>query len=660
MASRGAIDQLKEFTLEGVEPVGKVLGRGAYGKVFTVKHLGLVCAAKEIHALLLDVSPQEKNVIKDGFIKECIRCNAIRHPNIVQFLGVYYPSAQSELPIMVMELMDTSLDSFVDNNKSKISLKTKFSILHDVSLGLNHLHGRKPPVIHRDLSSNNVLLSSHLVAKISDLGMAKIIRTDSKQKKSRLTTAPGNLHFMPPETLDETNPVYDTSVDVFSFAGISLHVFSEEWPSPANAVKKDPKTKMLVALSESQRRQVYLDKMTGGTAVLKPLIERCLKNEPVERPLTEEVVKVIEALKHTASVDVKPSKKTVIPPPVAPRPKSHKSFLPPDKGKEQEPYLLVKAMQTKQYHLKWDKCADLPIRTYDASVAVDGNNVYVTAGAATEDDMYNNVYQYNVITDQWSPLPRPGHKMGILCMMDNNLSIFGGDDPINNNRINKVSTYNKDTNSWTLCYPNMIQKRFKPGVVIHHDHVIVMGGLYEKGKKSLDSIELMNWQQKSPWREVSIKLPVPMWNFKPTIAGGHLLIVGYEQEGTRYSTSYRLLVAMITSLKKPLSILNQWEELPLASHWGTSTVPYSNPPLIIGGCDRSGRVPTSHIRLYDPSMKSSKQVDFLTSPRTRAGVATIDSNTIVVVGGTSGGVGVEENKATSLPIVEVGRIARKY
>ena len=298
MASRGVTDQLKEFTLEGIKPVGKDLGRGAYGKVFTVKHLGLVCAAKEIHSLLLDgVSPQEKKAIKDGFIRECIRCNAIRHPNIVQFLGVYYSTAQSELPIMVMELMDASLNSFVENNKSQIALKTKFSILHDVSLGLSHLHGRKPPVIHRDLSSNNVLLTSHLVAKISDLGMAKMIRADSKQTKSRLTTAPGTLHFMPPETFDEIDPVYGTPVDVFSFAGISLHVFSEEWPTPTRPVKKDPKTKMLVALSEAQRRQAYLDKMTGGAAVLKSLIERCLENEPEDRPLIEEVAEVIEPLK---------------------------------------------------------------------------------------------------------------------------------------------------------------------------------------------------------------------------------------------------------------------------------------------------------------------------------------------------------------------------
>ena len=114
------------------------------------------------------------------------------------------------------------------------------SILYDVCLGLSYLHGRDPPVIHRDLSSNNVLLTSHLVAKISDLGLARMIQADSKQTRSRLTTAPGTLHFMPPEMLDEDDPVYGTPVDMFSFAGIALHVFSEEWPTPTASKKRDP------------------------------------------------------------------------------------------------------------------------------------------------------------------------------------------------------------------------------------------------------------------------------------------------------------------------------------------------------------------------------------------------------------------------------------
>ena len=297
MAAEDLSDRLKDLTLEDVILLNKELGRGAYGKVFSVKYLGLPCAAKEIHSLLLDgVSPEDKKAIKDGFIRECYHSSLIRHPNIVQFMGVYY-AKQSDLPIMVMELMDTSLTSFIENNQSKIAIKTKLSILHDVSLGLSYLHGRRPAVIHRDLSSNNVLLTSHLVAKISDLGTAKMIRADSKQTKSRLTTAPGTLHFMPPEALEEDNPVYDTPIDVFSFAGITVHLFSEEWPTPSAQKKRDPETKKLVALSEPQRRLQYLDKIPGEVTALKEMMIRCLDDDADERPPIKEVSEMIESLK---------------------------------------------------------------------------------------------------------------------------------------------------------------------------------------------------------------------------------------------------------------------------------------------------------------------------------------------------------------------------
>ena len=292
-------DQLKDVTLKGVVRINKDLGRGSYCKVFAVKYCGLLCAAKEIHQILTEgVNEEEKQAIKSSFIRECHHCSIIRHPNIVQFMGVWYSTEQSDLPIMVMELMEQSLSSFIEKNATKISIETKISILHDVSLGLSYLHARDPPVVHRDLSSNNVLLTDHLRAKISDLGLAKIIKADSKRmtSRSRLTTAPGTLHFMPPETLDEENPVYGTPVDVFSFAVIAVHLFSEEWPSPAPAVKQDTKTKALIALSEKERRQRYLDKMTVD-AMLKKLVENCLENDPNDRPAMEVVCEKIEKLK---------------------------------------------------------------------------------------------------------------------------------------------------------------------------------------------------------------------------------------------------------------------------------------------------------------------------------------------------------------------------
>ena len=292
---KDAIPELKDVTLKGVVPGDVELGRGAYGSVFTVQYGGVLCAAKKIHPILIEnVTNEEKQKIKEDFIRECLRCSSIQHPNVVHFIGVFFPSGQSSLPIMVMELMDTSLTKFVENNKSKIVLGEKISILHDVSLGLSFLHGHKPQILHRDLSPNNVMLTSKLVAKIGDLGVAKVVRADNRQTKSKLTTAPGTLHFMPPEALEEINPVYGTPIDVFSFGGIALLVFSEEWPTPSGQKMRDSVTKKLVALTEAERRQQYLDMITGSAAKFRKMIERCLDDDPDERPPIQEVSTIIE------------------------------------------------------------------------------------------------------------------------------------------------------------------------------------------------------------------------------------------------------------------------------------------------------------------------------------------------------------------------------
>ena len=318
----------------------------------------------------------------------------------------------------------------------------------------------------------------------------------------------------------------------------------------------------------------------------------------------------------------------------------------------------MEALQTKQYHLKWDKCSDLPKAMYDVSVVVDGNNVYFTAGSAPENETKNNVYCYDISTDQWNTLSPPGHCRGVLCMVDNKLSIFGG--CIAYGTLSKVSTYDRDINSWSQTYPAMINERLLPGVAVYGDHVMVMGG-EDESDRCLDNIEMMNWQQKSPWKEVSTKLPVRMWNIKPTLSGEHLLIVGYSTATGRNKGSYQIPVSTVTSVEE-LELSDQaaiqWKQLSPAPYYKTATVPYSNPPLIIGGSDVKG-VPTSDISLYDTSKDSWIKVDSLTSAGVHVGVATINNNTIIVIGSTSGGDNVATNlTASSLPTVEIGHIVR--
>ena len=298
MDSARESDRLRHLYLTGVRPNGVDIGVGAYGRVFEVELCGTIHAAKEIHSILVKgVGREEFEATKKAFLTECLQSSALGHHNVVQVLGVYNPGGHSLLPVLVMERMQESLTSVVEKYPN-IPMYVKLSMLLDVSRGLWYLHIHHPPIVHRDLSPNNVLLTSQFVAKISDLGVAKVIQADSKKTKTR---APGTVDFMPPEALLET-PEYGPPLDIFSYGGVTLHVVNQEWPKPLHYVMTDPKTKKRVALSEAQRRQEHINKMSGAPAGLQSLVEQCLDDDSVIRPPISDVSERMKRMKEAENV----------------------------------------------------------------------------------------------------------------------------------------------------------------------------------------------------------------------------------------------------------------------------------------------------------------------------------------------------------------------
>ena len=197
------------------------------------------------------------------------------------------------LPIMVMEKMQCSLRGMVEMH-TNIPMNVKLSILDEVCLGLRYLHSRNPPIVHRDLTPNNILLGDHLEAKITDLGVAKLMMQTSASRT--MTRAPGTTDFMPAESLAD-KPVYGLPLDVFSFGALILYTATQLWPQPSSWVQFDAHG-MRITVTEVTRRQQYLNKMLGGTADLKPLVTSCLDDNPSNRPLIEQVSAEIKRLKN--------------------------------------------------------------------------------------------------------------------------------------------------------------------------------------------------------------------------------------------------------------------------------------------------------------------------------------------------------------------------
>ena len=148
----------------------------------------------------------------------------LHHPHIIKFLGISF-LPNSQLPVLVMEKLDGSLDSLLESVPN-IPLALKLSILEDIAKGLLYLHQHDPQIIHRDLTAKNVLLTTSLVAKVTDFGNSRFAKFQPGQFARTLTSFPGTLVYMPPEAVTEgsNQARYGPSLDIFSFGHLTLFV----------------------------------------------------------------------------------------------------------------------------------------------------------------------------------------------------------------------------------------------------------------------------------------------------------------------------------------------------------------------------------------------------------------------------------------------------
>ena len=190
--------------------------------------------------------------------------------------------------MLVMEYLPFTLRYSLENDE--LPLQMKYSILSDVAKGLCYLHGKRPAIVHRDLTANNVLLTPLYSAKISDLGVSRLI--DKFKSHQQLTQVPGNAIVMPPEAL-ATKPVYNEKVDVFTYGCLILHVLTCQFPEPTDAfVQYFMFWQSKVA--EWDRRSRYIQKIPEDEKDLLPLVNQCLQDDPSTRPDMVQVLQSVE------------------------------------------------------------------------------------------------------------------------------------------------------------------------------------------------------------------------------------------------------------------------------------------------------------------------------------------------------------------------------
>lgn len=152
-----------------------IVGAGGYGNVYKVElQDGQQIAVKKLHPI------EEGAFDEKGFHNEIEVLTKIRHRNIVKLYGF---CSHSQYKLLVYDYINGgSLRATLGNEQlaTELDWKKRVTIVRDVAQAIYYLHySCNPPVIHRDITSNNILLDKAFTAYVSDFGTARVLKPDS-------------------------------------------------------------------------------------------------------------------------------------------------------------------------------------------------------------------------------------------------------------------------------------------------------------------------------------------------------------------------------------------------------------------------------------------------------------------------------------------------
>ena len=250
----------------------KCLGIGNKILVYGAECDGIACAAK-----MVGVSDVPENVhdVPSGIKTQFEILSRCQNPNIVQYLGMT-TDIETGQPVFLVELMDSNLTQFLAKSRGQgpVPYYMQVDICHSIAQALNYLHSND--IIHRNLSSRNILLSGGK-AKV-DIPTSYILRQGAE--------CPGKPAYMPPEGFGTQ---YTCKLDCFSFGVVAVEIMTKETPEPG------PPNQSEIDRRRSHIQQIDPDHSLG----LLPIVLECLKDRDTERPSSQNLCRRLAALKRS-------------------------------------------------------------------------------------------------------------------------------------------------------------------------------------------------------------------------------------------------------------------------------------------------------------------------------------------------------------------------
>jgi len=264
---------------------GELLGTGGFGSVHRGWLRGEEVAIKKIHVDGLQVA-QEQTADFEKEVGNLASLATLRHPCLIRFIGIAF---EPPTLCIVTELASGgSLYALLHVQKAMLPEARTLRIILQITDGVAFLHGQRPPCVHRDLKSANVVLDSELNAKLCDFGL-----TESMEKThlSRREAETGSPRYMAPEVFNPRSKLTE-KLDMWSLGCLIIEVITQQLPHADCTTITQVAAKLLV-----HQQDPFEDTWgTGVQAELFHLLEPCFAREPAARPSAESLLQGLRCL----------------------------------------------------------------------------------------------------------------------------------------------------------------------------------------------------------------------------------------------------------------------------------------------------------------------------------------------------------------------------